>query len=175
MEKRGGYVFLIDGGKKERGVLWRKGEQGQANRWGVGVNVSNSARITDTSAVHLRMFPISFKCFLQTCECTPGLPRQKKKKRGFVFDLLCVCVRESGREGGVSPFFIKRFYKLPKNFAGRIYSSTKEREHISTGAARKANKWLLMCSVSQTGKQMPSTHKSAQLLQASVDNYLYRN
>lgn len=32
-----------------------------------------------------------------------------------------------------------------------------------------------MCAVSQAEKQMPSTHKSTQLLQASADNYLYRN
>lgn len=34
---------------------------------------------------------------------------------------------------------------------------------------------FLMRAVSQAQKQMPSTHKSTQLLQASVDNYRYRN
>lgn len=34
---------------------------------------------------------------------------------------------------------------------------------------------VLMRAVSQAEKQMPSTHKSTQLLRASVDNYLYRN
>lgn len=53
MERRE-YVCLIDAGRRERGQR-RKGEQGSV-AVGVGVNMLNSARITDTSAVHLECF-----------------------------------------------------------------------------------------------------------------------
>lgn len=95
------------------------------------------------------------------------LPRQKGQ---VLFDFLSV-----EEKCGLSPrFLIRHFYKLTEvlwKAQRKGYAALREQ----IGTSRKANKWLLMCLVSQTEKQMPSAHKSTQLLQASVDSYLYRN
>lgn len=165
--KRREYVYLINVGKRE-GAAGGKVRRGSGGR-GRGEHVEqcqNHRHICCSS----QMFPISFKCFLQSWE---SVQRAAKTEGGLGCDFLCVCVEEIG---GLSPFF---FFSLDvsinyTNFI-EMHRSTKARVHISTGARSKANKWLLMCSVSQTEKQMPSTHESTQLLQASVDSYLYRN
>lgn len=49
------YVFLNQWGRERGGGQWQKGEEG-AVAVGVAVNMSNSAKITHTSAVHLECF-----------------------------------------------------------------------------------------------------------------------
>lgn len=170
MERRE-YVYLIDAGKREGAAAERWG--GFSGGWGRGEHVEqcqNHRHICCSS----QMFPISFKCFLQPCESVPSC----QDRRGLVFDFLCVCVCWGNRWSFTFFFFsldlpinypnLERNARKYKSMGTHLYQT-----HIHT--ARKANKWLLMCSVSQAEKQMPSTHKSTQLLQASVDNYLYRN
>ena len=134
---------------------------GVSGSWGRGEHVEQCQNHTHICCSS-RMFPISLKRFLQPCERVPGC------QNGVWFSFLYVhrwSVTFSSSQGASINY---------PNF-GAIQRSTKAGAHISAGTARKANKWLLMCSVTQTEKQMPSTHKSTQLLQASVDNYLYRN
>lgn len=137
-------------GRDEGGAVGQR--WGGAVVVGVGVNMLNSAKITDTSAVHLECFQWALNV-----SCSPGKVYRAARTEGGL--CLIFFVEEIG---GLSPFFFlfnRHIYINYPNFS-EMHRSTKAGVHISTGATRKANKWLLMCIVSQTEKQMPSTHES---------------
>lgn len=92
--ERGECVYLIDGGEREgSGGKVRRGSGGRAR--GEHVEQCQNHRHICCSS---RMFPISFKCFLQSCESVPS----SQDRRRTVFDFLRVCVKEIG---GLSLFF----------------------------------------------------------------------
>lgn len=112
--ERGDCVYLIDGGRREgsRG----KGEEG-AVAVGLGVNMLNtSCQNHRHICCSSRMFPISFKCFLQPCESAMSC----QDRRRTVFDILRERVKEIGWSLTFFFFltffflFFRHFYKLPK-------------------------------------------------------------